>query len=140
MFICRWLFDLPTCSFSHLLIIKSSTMIWTFWLHGPECGNWNLISKILQVSTHCTKSLYSYQMCGIPLETVEQHNYLGMCLHHIMSWQPHIDFIFLHRNLRNCPSKLKEYTYKQLILSILDYRSPIWDSQQHKLIHKLEMV
>ena len=68
--------------------------------------------KILQVSTYCTKSLYSYQMCGIPLKIVEQHNYLGVCLHHRMLWQPHIDFIcnkanhllgFLHRNLRHCP-------------------------------------
>ena len=64
-------------------------------------------SKILQVSTHCTKSLFSYQMYSIPLEIVEQHSYLGVYLHHRMSWQNHIDFIckkanrllgFLYRN------------------------------------------
>ena len=52
---------------------------------------------------------------GTPLEIVEQHNYLGVCLHHRLSWQPHIDSIcnkanhllgFLHRNLRYCPNKL----------------------------------
>ena len=37
--------------------------------------------KILQVFTHYTKR-FSYQMCGIPLEIVEQHDYLGVCLHH----------------------------------------------------------
>ena len=88
-------------------------------------------------------------MCGIPLEIVEQHNYLGVCLHHRMSWQPCADFIcnkanrllgFLRRNLQHCPSKLKECTYKQLILPTLDYWSSIWDSHQHKLIHKLEMI
>ena len=46
--------------------------------------------KILQVSTH---SLFSYQMCGIPLEIVEQHSYLGVCLHYKLSWQPHIDYL-----------------------------------------------
>ena len=74
---------------------------------------------------------------------------LGVCLHHRMSWQPHIDFIcnkanyllgFLHRNLWHCPSKLKECTCKQLILPALDYCSLIWDPHQHKLIYKLEMV
>ena len=74
--------------------------------------------KILQVSTHCTKSLYSYQMCGFPLEIVEQ--LIRVCLHHRLSWQFHIDFIcnkanrllgFLHRNLRHCPSKLKEWAW-----------------------------
>ena len=37
--------------------------------------------KILQVSTHYAKRFF-YQMCGIPLEIVEQHDYLGVCLHH----------------------------------------------------------
>ena len=104
---------------------------------------------ILQVSTHCTKSLFSYQMCSIPLKTVEQHSYLGVYLHHRMSWQPHIDFIcnkanhllgFLYRNLRHYPSNLKQCAYKQLILPTLDYCSPIWDPYQHKLIYKLEMI
>ena len=40
-----------------------------------------------------TKSLFSYQMCGVLLEVVEQHNYLGVHLHHRLSWQPHIDSI-----------------------------------------------
>ena len=71
-------------------------------------------------------------MCGIPLEIVEQYNYLGVCLYHRMSWQPHIDYIcdkancflvFLHRNLWHCPSKLKKCTHKQLILLTLDYNT-----------------
>ena len=90
--------------------------------------------KTLQVSTHCTKSLFSYQIYSSPLEIVEQHSYLGVYLHHKMSWQPHIDFIcnkanrllgFLYRNLRHCPSNLKQCAYKQLILPTLDYCLPI---------------
>ena len=105
--------------------------------------------KILQVSTHYSKSHFSYQMCGVPLEIAEQHSYLGVRLHHRLSWQPHIDFIcnkanrllgFLPRNPKHCPTKLKECAYKQLILPILDYCSSIWDPYQHKLIHKIEMI
>ena len=88
-------------------------------------------------------------MSGTPLEIVEQYNYLGVCLHHRLSWQPHIDSVcnkanrllgFLRRNLRHCPCNLKESAYKQLILPILDYCSPIWDPYQNKLIQKLEMI
>ena len=101
------------------------------------------------MSTCHTKSLFSYQMCGTPLEIVEQHNYLGACLHHRLSWQPHIDSIcnkanrllgFLYRNLRHCPNKLKECAYKQMIQPILEYCSPIWDPYQHRSIHKIEMI
>ena len=78
--------------------------------------------KTLQVSTTVPKASilpdvqHSFRNCW----AVPDH-YLGVCLHHRMSWQPHIDFIcnkancllgFLHRNLRLCPSKLKENTYK----------------------------
>ena len=62
------------------------TRRWQMEFNVPKC-------KILQVSTHHTKSLFTYEMSSIPLETVEQHNYLGVCLHHRLSRQPHIDFI-----------------------------------------------
>ena len=48
--------------------------------------------KILQVYTHYAKSFF-YQMYGVPLEIFEQHNYLGVCLYHRFSCQPHIDSI-----------------------------------------------
>ena len=46
----------------------------------------------------------------------------------------------MHRNLWHCPRKIKESAYKQLILPILDYCSPIWDPHQNKSIYKLEMI
>ena len=86
---------------------------------------------------------------SIPLESVDQYNHLGVCLHHNLSWCPHIELIsnkanhllgFLRRNLRHCPNHLKECAYKQLILPILEYCSPIWDPYHHKLIYNLEMI
>ena len=84
-----------------------------------------------------------------PFKLLDISNYLGVCLHHRLSWQPHIDSIcnkanrllgFLYRSLRRCPNKLKECAYKQMILPILEYCSPIWDPYQQKSIHKLEMI
>ena len=112
---------------SDLDTLTTWTRRWQMEFNVSKC-------KILQVSTCYIKSLFSYQICGTPLEIVEQHNYLGACLHHRLSWQPHIDSIcnkanrllgFLYRNLRHCPNKLKECAYKQMILPMLEYCSPI---------------
>ena len=88
-------------------------------------------------------------MKGIPLESVEEHSYLGVTLHHGMSWKPHINNVcnkanrllgFLKRNLHHCSSNLKEMAYKQLILPSLGYCAPIWDPFHHNLINQLEMI
>ena len=45
-------------------------------------------------------------MSNTPLETVEEHDYLGVRLHHKLSWGSHINHIYnkvnrmLNRNLR----------------------------------------
>ena len=92
---------------------------------------------------------FLYSMKGIPLESVEEHSYLGVTLHHGMSWIPHINNVcnkanrllgFLKRNLHHCPSGLKEMAYKQLILPCLGYCAAIWDPFHHNLINQLEMM
>ena len=47
---------------------------------------------------------------------------------------------FLQRNLRNCPRTLKELSYKQFVLPVLDYAASIWDPYHHKNINKIEMI
>ena len=73
-------------------------------------------------------------MSNVPLTTVKEHNYLGICLHHKLSWKPHVDRIcnkanrllgFLKRNLNNASPQIKEYTYKQLLLPSVEYCSAI---------------
>ena len=70
------------------------------------------------------------------LEVVEEQDYLGVRLHHKLSWSPHVNHIcnkanhmlgFLNRNLFHAPHNIREYTYKQLVLPSIDYRSAIWD-------------
>ncbi|MCY3928347.1 MAG: reverse transcriptase family protein [Acidobacteria bacterium] len=117
-------------------------------------GKWNLMSVSVRYSrclcdTHKVIFHFPYNMQNVPLEIVVQHNYLGVCIHQKLSWHSHIEILcnkanrllgFLQRNLYHCPSYLRELAYRQLILPILDYCSPIWDPHQSGLIHKLEMV
>ena len=68
-------------------------------------------------------------MSGKLLKTVEQHSYLGIQINHHLSWNPQVDYVcskatiligFLQRNLHNCPKELKELSYKQFVLPVLD--------------------
>ena len=61
-------------------------------------------------------------MFDTPLDTVLEHNYLGIRLHHKLSWEPHINYIctkanrllgFLKRNLQYAPKEIKEHVYKK---------------------------
>jgi len=45
--------------------------------------------KIMQVLNHHSKSLLTYEMNDIPLVVTEQHLYLGVKLHHKLSWKLH---------------------------------------------------
>ena len=71
--------------------------------------------KMMQVSTCSDISRFTYTMNNIPLEFVDHHNYLGVCLHNKLSWQPHVNQIyhkanhqlgFLYWNLKGFLNKL----------------------------------
>jgi len=88
-------------------------------------------------------------MFNIPLATVLEHNYLGIRLHHKLTWDPHVNYIcnkanrllgFLKRNLYNAPVEIKEHVYKQLVLPSIEYCSATWDPYHHASTHKLEMI
>ena len=66
-----------------------------------------------------------------------------------MKWSNHINSIcakanstlgFLRRNLRNCPSKLKELGYFALVRSKLEYSASVWDPYMQKDIQRIEKV
>ena len=102
---------------------------WLMEFNIPKC-------KILQFISRVIKSSFTYKMSNTPLDIVTQHNYLGVCLHHRLSWKPHADYIygkanqllgFLKRNLCNTPIHIKEYLHKQLLVPSIEYCSAIWD-------------
>ena len=71
-------------------------------------------------------------MCNISLNIVTEHEYLGICLHHKLSWCLHIDRVrnkanrllnFLKLNLYNASTQIKEYIYTVALL--LSYLGPV---------------
>ena len=70
------------------------------------------------------------------LSDVDTAKYLGINLSSELSWSTHVScvvrkanstFGFLRRNLRKCPSKLKETAYLSLVRSTLEYAYYVHD-------------
>jgi len=115
---------------------------WLMEFNIPKCN-------IIQFTTHHNKSTFTYEMSNSPLNTVLEHTYLGIRLHHKLSWEPHVNYTcgkanrllgFMKRNLHNAPTQIKEYLYKQLLLPSIEYCSAIWDPYHQTLVSKLEMI
>ena len=88
-------------------------------------------------------------MAGELLNTVDKHPFLGIQLDHHLSWRPQVNYVcskatktvnFLRCNLRNCPKNLKELSYKQFVLPVLEYAATIWDPYHQNDINKIEMI
>ena len=47
---------------------------------------------------------------------------------------------FLRRNLKGCPSKLKEIAYFSMVQSLLEYSCPVWDLYKQGDIDKLNKI
>ena len=103
----------------------------------------------MQLSKYHHKSEFSYVMSDQILRTVKQYSYLGVIIDHQLSWKPHTEYVcgkamkligFLNRNLRTCSNALKELSYKQFVLPVLDYASTIWDPYHQNQIDELEMI
>ena len=71
------------------------------------------------------------------------------CLHHKLSWGPHVDRVqnkensllgFLKQNLYNAPTQIKEYIYKYFLLPTIEYCSAICNPYHHTDEYKLEMI
>ena len=77
------------------------------------------------------------------------YTYLGIYIHHKLSWQPQVDYVcskanrilgFLWQNLRGSSRTLRETSYLHFVLPILDYCCSIWDPYHPSSVHKLEMI
>ena len=114
---------------------------WMMEFNIPKC-------KVMQITINAPQQ--KYNTCNI-LNTVTEHEYLGICLHHKLSWSPHVFFDhvwnkancllgFLKRNLYNTSTQNKEHVYKQLLLPSIECCSAIWDPYHHTDKNKLEMI
>ena len=103
--------------------------------------------NIMQFSNARHKSSFSYTMQGLPLCIVDRHSYLDVVLDYKLSWESHQHYIsnkvncllaFLNRNLPRANHCLREYSYKQLVLPVLDYCATIWDPCYQNSIEMLQ--
>ena len=105
--------------------------------------------NIMQFSSARHKRPFTYTMQGLPLCKVDHHSYLGVVLDHKLSWEAHQNYVcnkvnrllaFLNRNLPTYNQHLRENSYKQLVLPVLDYCATIWDPHYHNAVHRIEML
>ena len=68
---------------------------------------------------------------------------------YILSWEAHQNYVtnkvnrllaFFNRNLPTHNQNLHEYSYKQLVLPVLDYCATIWDLYYQNAEHRIEML
>ena len=105
--------------------------------------------KILTVTNKKKAINYDYKIDNVELETVQQEKYLGIIINNKLSWLPHAKLIsnranfkrqLLQRNLRSCKKEIKLQCYKTYVRPILEYSSPVWDTNNQKVIKTIESV
>ena len=81
-----------------------------------------------------------YQLNNTILEHVDSATYLGILLHKSLHFSDHITITankcnsrlgFIRRNVRKCPTQLKQKAYFSLIRSTAEYAATIWDTSYH---------
>ena len=92
---------------------------------------------------------HSYNINHYPLDTKDQHSYLGVTIHKSMSWASHINTLvhkatrtlnFIKQNLHKCSKEVKETAYLTLVRPSLEYASCVWDPHQLYLISNIEKI
>ena len=87
-----------------------------------------------------------YQLKGVTLERVLSTPYLGVSisenLDHIskIASKANSTLGFLKRNLKGCPSKLKEIAYFSMVWSLLEYSCTVWDPHRQGDVDKINKI
>ena len=115
---------------------------WLMEFHPLKC-------QVLHITNRRSPTRAPYSIRRHQLEEVESAKYLGVTIHHKLSWNTHIGQVcqkanstraFLRRNIAKCPSNTKAVCYTTLVRPIMEYGSIIWDPHTANNIGKLEMV
>ena len=116
--------------------------VWDMEFNTDKC-------KVLSITNKKNIIKYNYKMEKQHLETVQQEKYLGVVINNKLSWLPHAKMIghranikrqFLQRNLRSCNREIKLKCYKTYVRPILEYASPVWDTDKNNVIDTIENV
>ena len=115
---------------------------WQMEFHPKKC-------QVLHVTNKRNIIKASYNIHGHILEETDSAKYLGVNIHHKLSWNHHIQKVtskanstraFLQRNIHQCPRETKVLCYKTLLRPVIEYASIIWDPHTNANISRLEMI
>ena len=105
--------------------------------------------QMLRITRNKSPVKASYAIHGHTLAETDTAKYLGVSLHKLSSWSPHVNATakkangtraFLQRKLHKAPTAVKTRTYESLIRPIIEYSGVVWDPHTAQDIDKLEMV
>ena len=145
LFLC-YINDLPSSVSSDVRLFADDCLlyrpIWGMKFNPSKCS-------VLWVKRPRAKEIASdYQLKGVTLGQVTNSPHLGVSISENLEWGDHISKIaskanstlgFLRRNLKGCPSKLKEIAYFSMVRS-LEYSCPVWDPYRQGDIDKLNKI
>ena len=115
---------------------------WDMHFNAIKCN-------IMRISRSSNPLTCMYSLCNHVLSEVDTAKYIGINLSSELSWSTHVSCVvskanstlgFLRRNLRKCPSKIKETAYLSLVRSTLEYAATILDPYYVRDIDSLEQV
>ena len=107
-----------------------------------KCEYLKVTNKLHSVQSH-------YYLNNISIKDTNHIKYLGVYIDNKLTWNKHIDFVvnkatnvksLLQRNLKSCPTYMKNLCYLSLIRPILEYASTTWSAYTMLNITKLEKV
>ncbi len=122
--------------------LKKWADTWGMRFNASKC-------QVMRISRSRTPYERYYKLCNEILDQVDKTKYLGVTISDELSWSPHIENItskankvlgILRRNLKHCPTNLKETAYLTMVRSILEYACAVWDPHLQKDINLIERV
>ena len=105
--------------------------------------------QILRITKKQSPILATYNIHNVSLSPVDSAKYLGVNIDCKLNWTTHCKAVcnkasstlaFLERNLRGCPSCVKEKCYKTFVLPTLEYGCSVWDPHHSSSIDNLEKI
>lgn len=106
--------------------------------------------KVLTITRNHDPIVFNYSMNSTPLEHVGTFKDLGVFIDSKLSFNSHVDSLvtkcskvsgFIKRSVGyHAPVNVKLQLYKSLVLSLLDFASPVWSPHFKRQVHSLESV
>ena len=105
--------------------------------------------NIMRVSRSRKPLQHFYSLGNEILQEVSDAKYLGIQIDNKLDWNKHIStvaargqskLVFLNRNLKGCPKKLRDTAYISLIRPALEYSCSVWHPHKKSNKDKTEKV